>query len=50
MTEISLRTFSDGRVEMKTKAGSRLRPAGLVVEDFGLASVKQTFLPSGDAV
>src|SRR6516164_6786866 len=50
MTDTSFFTFSVGRVEKKTKDGSRLRPSGSVLVVFGLARAKQTLLPPGEAV
>src|SRR5215470_8859157 len=50
MTETSSLTFSAGRVEMNSQAGSRGRFGGDVLELAGLASAKQTFLPPGLAV
>jgi hypothetical protein len=50
ITDTSFFTFSAGRVEMKTKVWSRLRPAGSVLEVFGLESAKQTLAPPGTAV
>src|SRR6516165_12839317 len=50
MTDTSFFTFSVGRVETKTKDGSRLRPSGSVLVVFGLARAKQTLLPPGEAV
>src|SRR5712671_278608 len=50
MTETSSLTFSAGRVETNSQAGSRGRFGGDVLELAGLARAKQTFLPPGLAV
>src|SRR6266436_947942 len=50
MTETSSFTFSAGRVETNSQAGSRGRFGGDVLELAGLARAKQTFLPPGLAV
>jgi hypothetical protein len=50
MIETSFETFSAGRVDMNAYAASRGRFGGLVFEDEGFASAKQTFLPFGVAV
>src|SRR6266849_510679 len=47
MTETSSLTFSAGRVETNSQAGSRGRFGGDVLELAGLARAKQTFLLPG---
>src|SRR5215470_15367015 len=50
MTDTSSLTFSAGRVETNSQAGSRGRFGGDVLALVGLARAKQTFLPPGLAV
>src|SRR5262245_12146292 len=50
MIDTSSLTFSAGRVETNSQAGSRGRFGGEVLELVGLARAKQTFLPPGLAV